>query len=85
MAAEKLRQLTENRLQQQKHALALQVEKLELMDPLKVLLRGYGIVSGAEGKILRSAAELEAGQRVQVRLADGGFAAVVESVTDGGK
>ncbi len=85
IASEKLGRLARARLQEQRQALGLQLEKLELMDPMKVLLRGYGIVSGPEGNILRSAAGLEPGCRVQVRLADGSFAAVVESLLDGGK
>jgi exodeoxyribonuclease VII large subunit len=45
--------------------------RLEALQPAKVLERGYAIVTDERGRILRSAAGLEAGQVLHVRLAAG--------------
>ena len=51
--------------------------RLRALSPRATLRRGYSIVR-ARGTILRSAAAVSAGERVEVELADGGFGAVVE-------
>jgi exodeoxyribonuclease VII large subunit len=53
--------------------------KLSVLDPESVLTRGYAIVRDrAAGTVVRSAAEVRAGDRVDVHLSDGAFGAVVE-------
>jgi len=47
--------------------------KLELVSPLAVLQRGYAIVRTANGEVLRRAAQAQAGDRLSVRLAEGGL------------
>jgi len=61
--------------------------ELELVSPSAVLARGYAIVTGPDGAILRSARALEAGDAVSVALADGGFDARVTATAPaaGGK
>ena len=61
--------------------------ELELVSPSAVLARGYAIVTGQDGAILRSARALEAGDAVSVALADGGFDARVTATAPaaGGK
>lgn len=44
---------------------------LDAMSPLKVLSRGYAIVSGACGEVIKSVDTLEKGDTVSVRLVDG--------------
>jgi exodeoxyribonuclease VII large subunit len=51
--------------------------QLDALNPLAVLSRGYAVVSGADGKIVRTAALLRAGDRVRTRVADGSFDSVV--------
>ena len=51
--------------------------KLEQLSPLKVLERGYAIVSNERG-VVKDAAEAPAGSAVRVRLARGGFEAEVK-------
>src|SRR5919106_2196603 len=51
--------------------------RLRVLSPSSTLERGYAIVRGEDG-ILRAAAELERGTRVDVQLAEGGFGATVE-------
>jgi exodeoxyribonuclease VII large subunit len=51
--------------------------RLQALSPRKTLARGYAIVRTDNG-IVRSASGLEAGGRVEVELAEGGFGARVE-------
>ncbi len=52
--------------------LAKGAASLDAMSPLKVLGRGYAIAETAEGSILRSSKDAFPGQRLHLRLADGG-------------
>ena len=54
--------------------------RLRALSPRATLERGYAIAR-ARGHVLRSAAELVAGERVEVELGAGGFGARVEEVT----
>ena len=51
---------------------------LDAMSPLKVLGRGYAVARNEEGRILRSWRDVSPGDRVNVTLGEGGFAAVVD-------
>ena len=46
-------------------------ERLRALDPLRILDRGYSAVKGEDGRIIGSAAELRAGQRVTLVMSDG--------------
>lgn len=50
--------------------------KLGLLNPYAVLKRGYSITTDAQGRVLRAAAEVKAGDRLTTRLGEG----AVESV-----
>ena len=52
--------------------------RLEAMSPLGVLARGYAIATAEGGRAIRSAAEVSPGQRVSIRVHQGGFRARVE-------
>jgi exodeoxyribonuclease VII large subunit len=54
--------------------------RLHSLSPLAVLDRGYALVVGADGAIVRSAAQLKAGDQVSTRLADGSFNSRVTEV-----
>ena len=56
------------------------VEKLNAMNPLSVLERGFGVVS-KNGEILRSVSTLQEGDCVELRLADGRAEAQIVSVS----
>lgn len=83
-AAEALQLHARNGLQLKKHALQLQLEKLEMLNPLQVLLRGYSLVE-KEKKIVKSTASLACGDTVRVVLADGSFAAGITAIEKGGR
>lgn len=52
--------------------------RLRALSPLAVLERGYALVQGEDGELIRSAAQLAVGDRVTTRLRDGTFASRVE-------
>ena len=58
---------------------------LELVSPRAVLERGYAIVTGPDGVIVRRGAALGPGDAVSVALAEGGFDARVTAARDAGK
>jgi exodeoxyribonuclease VII large subunit len=53
--------------------------RLQALSPLAVLNRGYAIVYGADGKVLRDAAEAKPGDEIRARLATGSVRADVKS------
>ena len=52
--------------------------RLRALSPLAVLERGYALVLGDAGQVVRSAAQVAPGDRVTTRLADGTFTSRVE-------
>lgn len=52
--------------------------RLHALSPLAVLDRGYALVQGADGTLIRSTTQLAAGDRVSTRLSDGAFISRVE-------
>ena len=59
-----------DRLQQQE-------VRLRLLDPRRLLERGYSLTLGADGKVLKRAADAAPGDRLSTRLADGEVASLV--------
>ena len=55
--------------------------RLHTLSPLAVLERGYALVLGANGQVIRKAAQVSAGDAVTTRLIDGEFSSRVEAVT----
>lgn len=58
--------------------LSLGAGKLASLSPLAVLARGYAIAFGKDGRVIKSAADVNSGDRVNVRVSEGTFAAVKE-------
>jgi exodeoxyribonuclease VII large subunit len=54
--------------------------RLHSLSPLAVLNRGYALVLSAEGALVRSTAQIAAGDHVTTRVADGSFLSRVESI-----
>ncbi|HEV2148815.1 MAG TPA: exodeoxyribonuclease VII large subunit, partial [Longimicrobiaceae bacterium] len=68
-----------DRLEALEQRLALGAEGLDARSPLRVLARGYAVVSrGEDGRPVRSAAEVGPDDRLRVRLADGELRVRVE-------
>jgi exodeoxyribonuclease VII large subunit len=68
------------RLAAGKSELADAAGRLDALSPLAVLSRGYALASSEAGRVLRSGNDVKLGERVAVRLGDGGFRAVVDEV-----
>ena len=56
--------------------------KLDAMSPLKVLTRGYSIVSADDGTIVRSVHQTAPGREVQIMLSDGSLRATVSDIKE---
>jgi len=55
--------------------------RLHTLSPLAVLERGYALVLGTNGQVIRKAAQIHTGDAVTTRLIDGEFSSRVEAVT----
>lgn len=64
------------------HREELKIEKIksqvESMDPMRILSRGYGIITDPSGSYIRSVKETGPGERIRVRLTDGELDCTVE-------
>jgi exodeoxyribonuclease VII large subunit len=67
-------------LRQRRTALDGLAAQLELLNPQRTLERGYAIVRDAKGQVLRAPGQLQAGQLLSVRLAEGSAEVGVASV-----
>lgn len=56
--------------------------KLDAMSPLKVLTRGYAMVTSDDGMVVRSVRQLTTGSQVNIRLNDGNFDANIIHVKE---
>ena len=59
-----------------------QTAKLDAMSPLKVLTRGYAMVQGENGTVLKSVQQSKIGDTVSVRISDGTLQAQVTDVKE---
>ncbi len=80
---EKLAALARRALTARRHRFEGLAGRLEALSPLRVLARGYAVAFDERGHALRSAAEIQPGERLQVRLHDGELSAEVLAVTAG--
>jgi exodeoxyribonuclease VII large subunit len=78
-ARERLRRAPALTVERRRAALESAAGRLRVLSPLKTLERGYAIVR-TESTLVRSAAEVAPGVRVDVTVAEGGFGARVEDV-----
>ncbi len=76
-AHERLAQAPALAVERKRAALEKTAGRLQVLSPLKTLERGYAIVR-TEAKVVTSAGDVEPGTLVDVRVADGAFAARVE-------
>lgn len=73
----RLESALKNRLALYRSVLAGKTAALDNLSPLKIMNRGYSLVY-KDNNIIRSASELKTGDRIEIRLADGGVSAIVE-------
>ena len=75
---EKLYQLIGTRLERERMKLFAQNEKLNSLNPLSVLGRGFSVAFGEDGKAIRSVDELPEGKEFELMLSDGKKKAVAK-------
>lgn len=59
--------------------------KLDAMSPLKVLTRGYAMAQTVDGEVVRSVAQVNPGDQINVSFSDGSLLATVTDVKENGK
>ncbi len=75
--AEAAAKLTESR---KRAMLAAGAAKLEALNPLSVISRGYSAVYSEDGAVIKSVKQIKAGDLVSFRLADGSASARIEKI-----
>ena len=63
-------------------AFKLAYARLEGVNPLAVLARGYSAVENSRGEIVSSVGELSVGDKIKIRLSDGTLNAVVDKIDE---
>lgn len=82
-AQRRLIQSMRAQLRSGKLELSSSIRSLDALSPLKVMSRGYSLLYQEEGGLVRSVEEVEIGETVQVRLADGRVHCTVKSKEGG--
>lgn len=80
---QKLEHPVERCLLQSKNRFAALCGKLDTLNPLKVLTRGYAAVFDRDGNAVSRVGALDLGKEISVRMADGTFDATVTDVRKG--
>lgn len=78
---EKMNTQTNVLLLEKKHKLTVLMEKLEMLNPLKVIHRGYGLVK-SKGKIVSSVHKIEQNEAIDIIMEDGTVSAIVTTVKE---
>ena len=78
--AQRLRFAAGARIDRARAALDLKEALIQASDPRKILSMGYALVTGRDGKVLKSVVPVAAGDRIGVRFADGTVRATVDAV-----
>jgi exodeoxyribonuclease VII large subunit len=65
-------------LVRRRHAIEAACGKLEALSPMRVLERGFSLTQRADGHVVTSAGDVQPGERITVRVSDGGIDATVE-------
>ena len=65
-------------LGRRRHAIEAAHGKLEALSPMRVLERGFSLTQRADGRVVTSAGDVSPGERITVRVHDGGIDATVE-------
>ena len=63
-----------------KNEYGVKLAKLEMLNPLAVIKKGYAVITNEEEKTIRNVEQLQVGQMVMGTLSDGVFTATVETI-----
>ena len=78
--SEKMQRFCTDVYNKDKIRLAKTASKLEALNPLGIISRGYSAVTDAGGKVIRAAGEISPGDELRVRFADGEATATVREI-----
>ncbi|KQO17496.1 exodeoxyribonuclease VII large subunit [Paenibacillus sp. Leaf72] len=79
--SKRLEQIIQQTLQEKQLKLHSSIRQLDALSPLKVMARGYGLVyEESEQRLVKSVADVKAGDTVKVKLADGQMTCEVSSL-----
>lgn len=78
--AERMLATVTSRLFESRGRLRSSMDRIDALNPLSVLSRGYAVISDSEGNTLTSAGLMTVGQSVTLRMQDGSAVAGIESV-----
>ncbi len=80
MLAERLSAAEQSEISRAKLRLGITVGKLDALDPLAVISRGYSAVYSEDGQLVGSVVGLSVGEHIEVKMSDGTASAVIESI-----
>lgn len=80
--AMRLRGFSEQRITQNRERLTMFSSHLAALNPDNVLKRGYSIVYGSDGKAVTAARHVKCGEQIEIKTAEGSFAARREDNTE---
>jgi len=80
--AQRLRQVRSHATRNTRARIERSDLRLEALNPLRVLERGYALVYGPDGKLLRAASQVASGEEIVARLANGRIQATVTGRRD---
>jgi exodeoxyribonuclease VII large subunit len=78
--ARRITQCASVQIAQRRQTLASLASQLELLNPQRTLERGYAIIANQHGDIMRDANQIQAGQALDITLAEGAAQITVKSV-----
>lgn len=81
---DEMRALLDKKLLEKKHRLDLIISRLQGLSPLEKISRGYGFVTGPEGKRVETVRQISPGDELAVWLSDGVIRASVKEVRENG-
>lgn len=73
----RLQRSAERQLAERKRLFGNRIERLSALSPLAVLSRGYAIATDSQGRAVRSASDVQPGDSIAIRLAEGVLSAEV--------
>lgn len=82
---EKLLRQTPRSVQEARHKLDRLEEKTRLLDPARLLARGYSLTTGAQGKTITSSSQVVPGEVISTQFSDGRVHSIVQPGADMGK
>ena len=69
-------------LDERGRSLATAAARLDALSPLAVLTRGYSITQNSSGEIVRNVHQIDVGERIKIRVANGKLSAEVKELVE---